>query len=125
MHPSRPVVLAGIGFAVVSVLLPFASFPIVGSVDGFKADAWPALIPLVPMAIIAVRGDWAHGFDSGSGIAAVVLGGLSLVFALVKVADAMVAVRNTTGATMGAGSVVLAGAVAVAVGGAASGAFSR
>ncbi len=125
MHPSRPVILAGIGFAVVSVLLPFASFPIIGAVDGFEADAWPALIPLVPMAIVAMRGDWEFGFESGPGIAAVVLGGVSLVFALVKVADAVVAARNTAGAALGPGSLVLAGAVAAAVGGAAFGAFSR
>ncbi len=125
MHVSRPVLLAGVGFAVISMLLPFASFPIVGSVDGISADAWPALIPFVPMAVIAMSGDWSHGLDPGPGLATVVLGGTSLVFALVKVADAVVAARDTQGATLGPGSLVLAAAAFVAVAAAAFGAFSK
>ncbi len=125
MHVSRPVLLAGVGFAVIAMLLPFASFPIVGSVDGISADAWPALIPLVPMAVIAMSGDWSHGLDSGPGITTVVLGGTSLVFALVKVADAVVAARDTQGATLGPGSLVLAAAASVAVAAAGFGALSK
>lgn len=125
MHASRPALLAGVGFAAVSMLLPFAFFPIGGSIDGISADAWPALVPLVPMSIVALRGDWGHGFDGRSGIVTVVLGGASLVFALVKVADAVVAVRGAQNATLGPGSMVLAAAVMLAVAGAAFGAFSR
>lgn len=125
MHPFRPIVLAGVGFAAISMLLPFASFMFIGSVDGLNADAWPALLPLTVVALLALTGRWDLSLEPGPAIAAVALSGVSLVFALVKVADAVVAVRDTPGATLGPGAWVLTAAVLVAAGGSAFGAFSR
>ena len=125
MHPARITVLGGTGFAVISMLLPFASFPIVGAVDGVSADAWPALLPLVLVVILTLRGRWDHGLEPIAGVTAVVAASASLVFALVKVADALVAVRETPGATMGPGAFVLSAATAVTVAGTAAAALAR
>lgn len=125
MHPFRPIVLAGLGFAAISMLLPFASFRFVGSVSGLSADAWPALLPLTIVVLVALTGRWDLGLEPGPAIAAVALSGTALVFTLVKVADAIVAVRDTPGATLGPGAWVLTAAVLVATGGSAFGAFSR
>lgn len=125
MHPFRPIVLAGVGFAAISMLLPFASLPVIGAVDGLSADAWPALLPLIPVVLLALTGGWKLGLEPAPGVTAVALCGLSLVFSLVKVADSVVAVRGTPGATLGPGAWILASAVMVATGGAAFGSFSR
>ena len=125
MHPFRPIVLAGVGFALLSMLLPFASFPVIGSIDGLSADAWPALLPLIPVVLLSLTGRWEHALGPTPGIAAVALCGLSLVFSLVKVADSIVSVRDTADATLGTGAWVLAAAVMVTTSGAAFGSFSR
>ncbi len=125
MHPFRPIVLAGVGFAAISMLLPFASFRFIGSVNGLNADAWPALVPLTVLVLISLTGRWDLSLEPGPAIAAVTLSGASLVFALVKVADAVVAVRDTPGATLGPGAWVMTAAVIVATAGSAFGAFSR
>lgn len=125
MHPFRPIVLAGVGFALLSMLLPFASFPVIGSIDGLSADAWPALLPLIPVVLLSLTGRWEHALGPTPGIAAVALCGLSLVFSLVKVADSIVSVRDTADATLGTGAWVLTAAVMVATSGAAFGSFSR
>lgn len=125
MHPFRLVALGGIGFAVVSMLLPFASFPIVGPVDGIAGDAWPALVPLVVVAGVTLSGRWDRGLEPGAGVTAVASAGLALVFGLVKVADAIVAVRQAAGATVGPGAFALAAAAAVVAGAAAFGALAR
>jgi hypothetical protein len=125
MHPSRPVVLSGVAFAAVSMLLPFASFPIIGSVDGLSADAWPTLIPLIPVAILTMFGRWDLSYPPGVGILAVALSSVGLAFAVTKVGDAIVAVRSAAGATLGPGSWILAIASAVATAGAAYGVLSR
>jgi hypothetical protein len=56
MHPFRLVVIGGTGFGVLAMLLPFASFPVVGAVDGISADAWPALLPLMIVVVISLTG---------------------------------------------------------------------
>lgn len=125
MHPFRPIVLAGVGFAAVSLLLPFASFPVLGSVNGVSGDAWPALLPLTPLMLLAITGRWDRGLEAAPGITAVLLGAASVIFSFVKVADAVTAVRDTSGAGIGAGSWVLAAATLVATAGAAYGLLSR
>jgi hypothetical protein len=107
------------------MLLPFASFPIVGSIDGLSADAWPALLPLVVLLLITLTSPWDLGFDPLVGIAAVAMGAASLAFSLVKVTDAIVAVRDTADATLGPGVWVLTAAVVVATGGAAYGVMTQ
>ena len=109
----------------VSMLLPFASFPIVGSIDGLTADAWPALLPLVVLLLITLTSRWDLGFDPLPGIAAVGMGAASLIFSLIKVTDAIVAVRDTTEATLGPGAWVLTAAAVVATAGAVYGVMTQ
>lgn len=125
MQPFRLVVLGGIGFAVVSMLLPFASFPIVGVVDGIAADAWPALIPLTVVVVAMLVGPPDVSLSPTAGVVSVLGSSAALVFSLVKVADAIVAARETAGATVGPGSFVLSAAAVVATGGATVGALVR
>jgi hypothetical protein len=107
------------------MLLPFVSLPILGPVDGLSADAWPALLPLIPLTVLVLDNRSENGFDAIPAIAAVVLIAISLVFAAVKLADALVAARSVAGATLGPGPWVLLGAVVVAAGGALSGVVLR
>ena len=125
MHPFRLVVIGGTAFGVLSMLLPFASFPVVGAVDGISADAWPALLPLMVVVVVALTGRWDEGLGWSAGLLAVVAGGVALVFSVVKLTDAVQAVRDAAGASIGPGSYVLIGAVVVVLGGAAAGALSR
>lgn len=125
MHPFRLVVLGGTGFGVISMLLPFASFPVVGPVDGISADAWPALLPLIVVVVISLTGRWDGGLGGAAGVVAVLASGTALVFSVVKVADALVAVRDTAGGSMGPGGYVLLAAVLVTTAAAAVGALIR
>lgn len=125
MHPFRLVVLGGTGFAVLAMLLPFASFPVVGSVDGVTADAWPALIPLLVAAVIALTGRSSQGFGAVAGVTTVTAGALALLFSLVKMTDAILAVRDTAGASLGPGGWVLSAAALVVTAGATIGALVR
>ena len=125
MLPFRLIVLGSTAFAVVSMLLPFASFPVVGPVDGIAADAWPALLPLLLVALVAMTGRWDSGLEPAAGMLAVTAAGASLIFSVVKVTDAVLAVRATAGATLGPGSIVLAAAVLIATGAVAAGVLAR
>jgi hypothetical protein len=125
MHPFRLIVIGGTGFGVLAMLLPFASFPVVGAVDGISADAWPTLLPLMVVLIISLTGRWNEGLGAVAGVAAVLAAGSSLLFSVVKVTDAVTAVRDTAGASLGPGPLVLLAAVVVVLGGAAAGALSR
>lgn len=108
MHPFRLVALGGAGISVLAMLLPFASFPVVGSVDGIAADAWPALIPILLVVIVSISGRWDLGLEPVAGIIALLGATAALVFSLVKVTDSVIAVRDTAGATVGPGGFVLA-----------------
>lgn len=125
MHPFRLVVLGGTGFAVLAMLLPFASFPVVGTVDGVTADAWPALLPLLVAALIALTGRSSQGLDAIAGVTAVTAGALALLFSLVKMTDAILAVRDTAGASLGPGGWVLSAATLVVTAAATTGALVR
>lgn len=121
MHPFRLAVLAGSAIGVVSMLLPFASFPVIGPVNGVSADAWPALLPLIVALLFSATGRWSNGLDAGPGLVAVIAGATALVFSIVKLGDAVIATRGTAGAALGPGGFVLAGAalcvtIAAAVG---------
>lgn len=113
MHPWRPIVIGGALFASLAMLLPFATFPVAGVYDGLEAAAWPALLPLVPVVATAAIGDWSRGLRPLPAITFILLSAGSLLYAVVKIADAVVAVRSTEGASLGAGGFVLAGAVGV------------
>lgn len=117
MHPWRPIVLVGIAFAGLAMLFPFATFPVVGTLDGLAADAWPALLPLIPVAVRALVGDWSETPRPLGAVIVVALACCALLFAIVKLTDALVAVRAVTGAAPGAGPIVLIGGTLVAVAG--------
>jgi len=118
VHLSRPVVLAGTAFAGMALLLPFVRLPVLGAIDGIGADAWPALLPAVPAVAAAVFGDWSRGNGPLVGTTALVLACAGLLFAVVKLADALIAIRGVDGASFGAGSPVLVAAMATVVAGA-------
>lgn len=113
MHPGRLVVAAGIVLSGLAVLLPFATFPVIGTVDGVDADAWPVLLPLAPVLLFSLAGDRTLGHRARSGIPSLIAACVAAVFASAKLADAIGAVRNAgEGAALGAGPwVMLAGTV--------------
>ncbi|OFW66667.1 MAG: hypothetical protein A2Z12_08555 [Actinobacteria bacterium RBG_16_68_21] len=111
--------LAGTAFSGLALALPFARFPVIGAVDGFGADAWPALLPLAPAVLGAVLGDRTHGVRPLIGAISLVLACAGLLFAVIKVADAFLATRHVAGSSFGAGAPVLVAAVAAVVAGAA------
>lgn len=121
MRPFRLVAIGSTGFAVVAMLLPFASFPASGAVDGITADAWPALIPLLAVTIVLMATGWEDDLEAGAASIVVVCAGAALVFSVVKVTDSALAARAAAGASMGPGSIVLAVASAVATGAVAAG----
>jgi hypothetical protein len=118
VHAGRLAVLAGLGFAGIALFLPFASFPIVGPVDGIEGDAWPVLIPLLPIAVRVAVGNRSFGYRPPSGVAMLGLSGAAIVFAAAKVADASAAVSAAgEGASVGGGAWVLLAATIVVAGG--------
>jgi hypothetical protein len=125
MRPFRLIVIGGTGFGVLAMLLPFASFPVVGAVDGISADAWPALLPLMIVVVISLTGRWDAGLEGPTGVVAVLSAALALVFSVVKLTDAAIAVRDAAGASVGPGPYVLIAAVVVVLGGSAAGAMGR
>lgn len=118
MHPARLVVLAGVLVTGLAVLLPFASLPVVGTLDGVDADGWPVLIPVAPVMLAALVGDRTLGHRARSGIPALIAACVALVFAAAKAADAVGAVRDAgEGASLGVGPwVMLAGTLILVAG---------
>jgi hypothetical protein len=125
VHPYRLAILSGTAFAVGSMLLPFVSLPVTGPVDGLSADAWPALLPLVPLVILILDGRWDGGLDAGAAITASLLVSASLLFGFVKLGDAVVAARSATEASLGPGGWVLVASLLIAAAGVATGVFLR
>lgn len=99
------------------MLFPFATLPVLGILNGIDAAAWPALIPLLPVVLAALIGDWDRGLRPSAAIAVIVAACLSVVFAAVKLADAILAVRNASGGSVGAGGFVLVLGTLIALGG--------
>ena len=118
MHPGRLVVVAGSVTAAVALLFPFVSFPVIGPVDGFDGDAWPAVALLAPAMAAAVLGDRRVAHRIPVGIPMLLLCAGAVVFAAAKAADAVSAVRAAGGdAALGVGPwVLLIGTVAAAIG---------
>ena len=116
MHLSRIVVLAGSGLAGAALFLTQVRFPVLGSVNGIDGDAWPVLIPLIPLLLLTVLGDRVEGYRPAAGLLGIVFACGAVVFAAVKAADAVLAARDS-GGSVGAGAlVVLAATVAAVIG---------
>ena len=111
MHHSRLVTLAGVAVAGLALFLPQARFPVIGPVDGFDGAAWPVMLPLAPLALLAVLGDRPEGHRLPVALLAVLLSCAALVFAVAKAVDAVAAAGAVVGAAVRAGPwMVLAGA---------------
>lgn len=115
MHPWRLVAIVGAGFAALAMVFPFATLPVYGALDGVAADAWPALLPLIPVVVAAAVGDWRRGLRPLAGIVAVIAGCAAVLFAVVKLADVMMAVRDLEAASLGAGGIVLVAGCLIAL----------
>ena len=117
MHYSRLVSLSGVLITGLALFLPQARFPVVGPVDGFDGDAWPVMLPLALVALLALLGDRREGHGVAVGVLAVVLCCAALVFGVAKAVDAVAAAGAVEGGAVRAGPwVVLAGSVLALLG---------
>lgn len=107
------------------MLLPFVSLPVTGPVDGLSADAWPALLPLIPLAILVLDGRRDDGLDATAAITASILVSAALLFGLVKLGDAIVAGRSSAAASLGPGGWVLVTSLLVVTAGVVAGSLFR
>ncbi len=112
MHYSRLISLAGALVAGLALFLPQARFPVVGPVDGFDGAAWPVILPLALVGMLAFLGDRREGHGVAVAVVAVLLSCTALVFAVAKAVDAVAAAGAVEGGAVRAGPwVVLAGSV--------------
>jgi hypothetical protein len=115
VHYSRLVSLSGVLTTGLALFLPQARFPVVGPVDGFDGDAWPVMLPLALVALLAVVGDRREGHGVAAGIPAVVLCCAALVFGVAKAVDAAAAAGAVEGGAVRAGPWVVLTGTAVAL----------
>ena len=115
MHRSRILILVGALLAGLALFLPQARFPGIGAADGFTADTWPVMLALLPVALMAVLGDQGEGHRLPAAAAGLILSCAALVFAVVKVIDAVTAVGPIEGAAVGVGTWVVAAGAGLAV----------
>ena len=123
MHNSRWVIIAGSALAAIALFAPFFSAPLVETVNGFDADAWPAAALLVFPFLAAMAGDRAEGFHRITAVVLIALTDVAIVFAVFKLVDALRAARTARelvgsgsagfgpGLLLGATLIVLAGCV--------------
>ncbi len=117
MHHSRLVTLAGVALAGLALFLPQVRFPVLGPVDGFDGAAWPVMLPLAPLALIALLGDRPEGYRVPVTVLTVLLSCAALVFAVAKAVDAVAAAAAVDGGAVRAGPwLVLAGAAVALLG---------
>ena len=117
MHLWRLITLVGTGFAALAMAFPFVTLPVVGVIAGIEADAWPALLPLIPVVAAAALGEWDRGLRPPAAIPLILSGSLAVLFAVFKLTDALVSVADTAGASLGAGAFVLLGGTLIALSG--------
>jgi hypothetical protein len=121
VHASRLIIVAGTGVGAVSLLLPFLSAPLLGSINGAGAAAGAAVVVLLVPAAVAVLGDRHEGFGLVAALVAAACAAAATIFAAAKVVDALAAARDVRDAgvtaTVGAGPwTLLAGCAIVLVG---------
>ena len=124
MHRSRLLTLAGVAVTGLALFLPQARFPVVGTVDGFDGAAWPVMLPLAPLVLLALLGDRPEGYRIPVAVLALLLSCAALVFAAAKAIDAVVAAGAVEGGAWRAGPWVVLAGCALAVAGSLL-AFSR
>jgi hypothetical protein len=115
VHRSRIVIITGVVVTGLALFLPQARFPIIGTADGFAADTWPLMLPLVSVAVLALVGDRGEGHRVPAATVGLLLSCAALAFAVVKVIDAVAAVGPIEGAAVGVGTWVVAAGAALAV----------
>ena len=103
MHYSRLITLAGVAIGGLALFLPQVRFPVIGPVDGFDGAAWPVMLGLAPLALLALAGDRREGHRVPVAVLAVLLSCAALVFAVAKAVDATAAAAAVEGAAVRAG----------------------
>jgi hypothetical protein len=116
MHRSRAAILIGALAATAALWLPYVELEGLGAMNGFEADAWPAVALLTPAVLIAVIGDRRESPGTAATAAAVVVGLAALGFGIVKLIDAATAASDA-GGSPGPGAWVVSGALLVAAAG--------
>jgi Na+/melibiose symporter-like transporter len=121
VHASRLVIVAGTGIGAISLLLPFLTAPLLGTVDGAGAAAGVAVVLLLVPAAAALFGDRHEGFGLVAAVVTGVCAATATIFAAAKVVDALAAARDVRDAgvtaQVGAGPwTLLAGCAIVLVG---------
>jgi hypothetical protein len=106
VHYSRLLTLIGVALTGGALALPFVTFPILGTTNGIEGDAWPIMILLGPVAVLALLGDRREGHRTPIAVAVVALSCGAVVFAVAKLADAAKA-ADTANGSIGAGSWVM------------------
>ena len=84
MHYSRLLSVIGVALSGAALLLPFATFPSQGDVNGIDGDAWPVMILLGPVLLLAVVGDRREGHRTPVAITTILLSCGAVVFAVAK-----------------------------------------
>jgi hypothetical protein len=103
VHSSRWVIISGSALAALALFAPFLSAPLLETVNGIEADAWPAAVLLALPFLAALTGDRAEGFHRITAIGLIILTDIAVVFAVFKLVDAVRAAR-TARDLAGAGS---------------------
>ena len=115
MHYSRLLSITGVALTGGSLLLPFVTFPSQGDVNGIDGDAWPILILLGPVLLLAVLGDRREGLRTPAAIISILLSCAAVIFAVAKLIDAARAAVEA-GGSVGLGSWAILIAAVVTVG---------
>ncbi len=102
MHPSRIVIVAGTGIGAVSLLLPFLTAPLLGTINGAGAAAGAAVVLLLVPAAVALLGDRREGFGLPTALITAGCAAAATIFAAAKVVDALAAARDVRAAGVAA-----------------------
>lgn len=93
VHPSRIVIVVGTALAAGSTLLPFISSDPTGSVRGAR-ETFPVVALLIPLLVAALLGDRREGFPRWGAVTAALVAAVAMILSVVKMIDAMRAVRD-------------------------------